>query len=70
MVTLLGLGAGSESDVLGYLTGRYFGLKAFGQIYGLVFAGFMVGTAIGPYLFGLLFDLSHAIASRWRSRSA
>lgn len=60
MVTLLGLGAGSESDVLGYLTGRYFGLKAFGQIYGLVFAGFMVGTAIGPYLFGLLFDLSHS----------
>ncbi len=56
MVALMGLGSGSESDVLGYLTSRYFGLKSFGQIYGLVFGGFMVGTAIGPYLFGLLFD--------------
>jgi MFS family permease len=59
-IFLLGLGTGAESDVLGYLTGRYFGLKAFGQIYGLVFAGFMVGTAVGPYLFGLAYDFLHS----------
>jgi MFS family permease len=52
----MGLGSGAESDVLGYLTSRYFGLRAFGRVYGMVFAGFMFGTAIAPYLFGAIFD--------------
>ncbi|MGH6992030.1 MAG: MFS transporter [Caulobacteraceae bacterium] len=60
MVALMGLGSGSESDVLGYLSSRYFGLKAFGQLYGLVFGGFMVGTAIGPWAYGVLYDRTHS----------
>jgi MFS family permease len=52
----MGFGAGAESDVLGYLTSRYFGLKAFGRVYGLVFGGFMFGTAVAPYFFGAIFD--------------
>jgi len=56
MAALLGVGSGAESDVLGYLTSRYFGVRAFGRIYGCVFGGFWVGTAVGPYLFGLVFD--------------
>jgi MFS family permease len=54
----MGFGSGAESDVLGYLTSRYFGLKAFGRVYGMVFAGFMLGTAIAPYFFGAIFDRS------------
>ncbi len=60
MAALLGLGSGAESDVLGYLTSRYFGVRAFGRVYGCVFAGFWVGTAVGPYLFGLVFDWTHS----------
>ena len=52
----MGLGSGAESDVLGYLTSRYFGLRAFGRVYGMVFAGFMFGTALAPYFFGAIFD--------------
>ncbi len=52
----MGFGSGAESDVLGYLTSRYFGLKAFGRVYGIVFGGFMLGTAISPYFFGAIFD--------------
>jgi MFS family permease len=52
----MGFGSGAESDVLGYLTSRYFGLKAFGRVYGLVFGGFMLGTAVAPYFFGAIFD--------------
>jgi MFS family permease len=55
MITM-GFGSGAESDVLGYLTSRYFGLKAFGRVYGLVFGGFMLGTAVAPYFFGAIFD--------------
>jgi len=52
----MGFGSGAESDVLGYLTSRYFGLQAFGRVYGMVFAGFMLGTAVAPYFFGAIFD--------------
>ncbi|MEJ0065228.1 MAG: MFS transporter [Caulobacteraceae bacterium] len=53
---LVTVGSGAESDLVGYLVGRYFGLKAYGQIFGVIYGMFMVGIAIGPYLFGLAFD--------------
>lgn len=53
---LITLGSGAESDLIGYLVGRYFGLKAYGQIFGAIYGMFMVGIALGPYLFGLAFD--------------
>jgi MFS family permease len=55
-IFLLGLGFGAESDLIGYLVGRYFGLKSFAQIYGYVLAGFLLGAGIGPYLLGLSFN--------------
>lgn len=53
---LVTLGSGAESDFVGFLVGRYFGLKAYGQIFGAIYGMFMVGIALGPYLFGLAFD--------------
>ncbi len=53
---LITIGSGAESDFVGYLVGRYFGLKAYGQIFGVIYGTFMVGIALGPYLFGLAFD--------------
>ncbi|MGH8139884.1 MAG: MFS transporter [Steroidobacteraceae bacterium] len=53
---LIGFGIGAESDLLGYLVGRYFGLQSFAEIYGWLFGAFMLGTATGPYLFGLGYD--------------
>jgi len=53
---LVTLGSGAESDFVGYLVGRYFGLKAYGVIFGVIYGMFMVGIALGPYLFGLAFD--------------
>jgi MFS family permease len=52
---LIGVGAGAESSLLGYLTSRYFGLRSFGELFGYVFASFMIGTAIGPYAIGLCY---------------
>ncbi len=53
---MIGFGFGSESDLIGYLVGRYFGLKSFAQIYGYVLAGFLLGAGIGPYMLGLSFE--------------
>jgi MFS family permease len=55
-LALIGVAAGVETDVLGFLVSRYFGRRAFGVIYGLLFIAFMAGTAVGPYLYGLCFD--------------
>jgi sugar phosphate permease len=46
----IGVGLGSENDILGYLAGRYFGLRWFGQIYGALLSAYLVGAAAGPYL--------------------
>ncbi len=53
---MITLGAGAESDLIGYLVGRYFGLRSYGQIFGYVYGMFMVGIAVGPYLFGVAYD--------------
>ena len=53
---LLGLGVGAEVDLIAYLVGRYFGLKAFGEIYGYLFGIFIVGTGVGPLIMGFGFD--------------
>jgi MFS family permease len=52
----LGLAIGLEVDVASYLTSRYFGLRNFGQIYGVVFAIFVLGTSVGGLLFAASFD--------------
>ncbi|MCC7274482.1 MAG: MFS transporter [Alphaproteobacteria bacterium] len=53
---LITIGSGAESDFIGYVVGRYFGLKSYGQIFGAVYGMFMIGIALGPYLFGVAFD--------------
>lgn len=53
---MVGLGLGAEVDLIGYLQSRYFGLRAFGQVYGYLFAIFTVGSGVGPFLMATAFD--------------
>jgi MFS family permease len=53
---LVGLGMGAEGDIIAYLVSRYFGLRAFGEIYGYAFAAFTLGGVVGPLLMGVAFD--------------
>lgn len=53
---LIGLGMGAEGDIIAYLVSRYFGLLAFGEIYGYAFAAFTLGGVVGPLLMGIGFD--------------
>nr|TFG54824.1 MAG: MFS transporter [Hyphomicrobiales bacterium] len=52
----LGLGLGAEIDLMGFLVSRYFGLRAYGQIYGFIFALFAIGSGTGPMLLGFGYD--------------
>jgi MFS family permease len=59
----LGFGLGAEIDVIGFMVSRYFGLRAYGEIYGCMFAIFTVGTGLGPVLMGLSFDATGSYTS-------
>ena len=53
---LVGLGLGAEGDIMAYLVSRYFGLRAFGEIYGYILGIYTLGAVIGPILMGIDFD--------------
>ena len=56
----IGLAMGAEVDLIGYLVARYFGLRAYGAIYGWQYSAFMIGLAVSPLLAGLVFDSTHS----------
>lgn len=51
-----GLMNGAEHDLLPYLVGRLFGLKAYGEVYGSLLLMALIGTATGIVGFGRLHD--------------
>ena len=53
---LVGLATGSEISEIAYIIGRYFGQYSFGQIYGIMFAGFQLGSAISAPMMGYYHD--------------
>jgi len=55
-VVLIGLAAGAEVDLVAYLASRYFGLRAYGEIYGWQLGFFAVGAGLGPMGVGRLYD--------------
>ncbi|THG39447.1 MFS transporter [Sphingomonas olei] len=56
LVFLAGLMNGAEHDLLPYLATRLFGLRAFGELYGLLVMIGLFGTATGITAFGRLYD--------------
>jgi MFS family permease len=57
-VVLMGLGLGTEIDLIAFLISRYFGQRAFGELYGYFFMIFGLGSSFGRYLGGLVFDMA------------
>lgn len=51
-----GLAVGAEIDIIAYLTARYFGMRAYGRIYGCLYATVLIGATFSPVLYGLCFD--------------
>lgn len=57
---LCGIGTGANPALMALFASRYFGLRAYGTIFGTLFGAFLVGLGIGPFLHGLSFDLLHS----------
>jgi len=57
---LCGLCIGAEVDLMAFFVSRYYGLKAFGAIYGSMFAFFSIGNSFGIFLMSVAFDRWHS----------
>lgn len=53
---IAGLGAGCELDLVPYMLRRYFGMRSFSTLYGLVYTFFALAGGIAPLLVGRAFD--------------
>ena len=62
---LLGIGLGSEADVLPYLLAHYFGRKHFSVLYGLTWTAYAIGGATGPMFVGHLYDRAGGYRSQF-----
>jgi MFS family permease len=55
-VFLTGFAAGVEYDLLAFMIARYFGVRSYSTIYGFVYGAYVLGSGIGPAVFGAVFD--------------
>ncbi|MEM7500687.1 MAG: MFS transporter [Pseudomonadota bacterium] len=54
---LIGFAAGVESDLIAYLAARYYGIKNYARIYGVLYMAFGFASAISPPLYGWSYDI-------------
>jgi MFS family permease len=52
----VGFCTGTEVDLIAYLTARYFGLRIFGRLYGVLYSAATLGAAAAPLLYGIIAD--------------
>ena len=57
---LCGLGVGAEVDIMAFMVSRYFGLKAYGTIYAVMFAVFSFAQGFGASIAGWSYDRYHS----------
>ncbi len=55
-VLLHSIASGGTTSLLAYLTSRYFGLRAYGTLFGFVASMMALGVGLGPFFGGLLYD--------------
>ena len=60
---LIGFSLGAEADLISFLVSRYFGLRAFGTIYGLLLSAMMLGIAVSPLMFALSYESTGSYSS-------
>jgi predicted MFS family arabinose efflux permease len=59
-VLLQGLSAAAEIDFLSFFASRFFGMRAYGKIYGTLFAMFSMGNGLGAPIVGAIYDRWHS----------
>jgi MFS family permease len=55
-ISLIGFALGVEYDLMAFFIARYFGMRSYTAIYGILYVFFSTGAGFGPLLFGLDYD--------------
>lgn len=55
-VLLIGLAAGAEQDLMAFMVARYFGMKSYGVVYGVMYSCFALGAGAGPWVMGRVYE--------------
>lgn len=55
-IILLGFAAGIEYDLLAFLVSKYFGIRYYAVIYGVLYAFFAAGAGFGPAVYGKMYQ--------------
>ncbi len=55
-ISLIGFALGVEYDLMAFFIARYFGMRSYTAIYGILYVFFSLGAGFGPLLFGLDYD--------------
>jgi MFS family permease len=63
---LIGIGTGAEFDISSYLLARYFGMRDFGRLYGLLLGIVTFVSALAPAMFSVLYRSSGSYDSMLR----
>lgn len=69
-VGLIGMAQGAELDLMALLTARYFGLRSYGAIYGLVMIAFALALPIGALSFSMARDAFGTLELPFRAAAA
>jgi nitrate/nitrite transporter NarK len=55
---IAGLGMGCEFDLMPYMLKRYFGMRSFSTMYGLIYTVYAAAGAIAPLILGRIYDVT------------
>ena len=61
----IGFSLGTEGDTLPYLVARYFGLRSYGRIYGMLFGLYGLGFGAGSFVGGKIFEATGSYRGAW-----
>jgi len=56
--TIAGLGLGCEFDLMPYMLKRYFGIRSFSTLYGLIYTVYATAGAAAPLILGHIYDVT------------
>lgn len=59
---IAGLGMGCEFDLMPYMLKRYFGMRSFSTMYGLIYTVYAIAGAIAPLILGHVYDVTRSYA--------
>lgn len=55
---IAGLGMGCEFDLMPYMLKRYFGMRSFSTMYGLIYTVYAIAGAVAPLVLGRIYDIT------------